>query len=149
VIDLRSAGRGSVLPVAAWPVLVRQGWRWHSRRRRLRLTQCGLPARRAENGDRPARNPAAGAAALDPEVIAQILAGRRRAPLEELTPRERDVLALMAEGRANAAIARRLLITEKGVSKHVTNIFVKLGLPPSDNDRRRVLAVLTYLNAPA
>ncbi len=63
-----------------------------------------------------------------------------------LTPREREVLALMAEGRSNAAIANRLFITEKAVSKHINNIFTKLGLPPSEDDNRRVLAVLAYLN---
>jgi DNA-binding NarL/FixJ family response regulator len=93
---------------------------------------------------------AGGGTAMDPEVIAQILSRRSRdAPLAELTPREHEVLALMAEGRTNAAIGRRLVITEKAVSKHVSNIFSKLGLPPSDDDHRRILAVLTYLNARA
>jgi DNA-binding NarL/FixJ family response regulator len=87
---------------------------------------------------------------MDPEVISQILARRsRRSPLAELTPREREVIALMAEGRTNAAIARRLAITSKAVSKHIAGIFAKLDLPPSDDDHRRVLAVLAYLNSNA
>jgi DNA-binding NarL/FixJ family response regulator len=89
-----------------------------------------------------------GGTAMDPEVVAQILARRsRRSPLAELTPREREVLALMAEGRANAAIARHLVITTKAVSKHIARIFAKLGLEQSDDDHRRVLAVLAYLNS--
>jgi DNA-binding NarL/FixJ family response regulator len=93
---------------------------------------------------------AGGGTAMDPEVISQILARRsRRTPLAELTPREREVLALMAEGRTNAAIARSLVITTKAVSKNIARIFDKLGLPPSDDDHRRVLAVLTYLNSNA
>ena len=92
---------------------------------------------------------AGGGTAMDPEVISQILArgAARRSPLAELTPRERDVLALMAEGRANAAIARRLTVTTKAVCKHIARIFDKLGLEPSDDDHRRVLAVLAYLNS--
>jgi DNA-binding NarL/FixJ family response regulator len=86
-----------------------------------------------------------GGSALDPEVVAQLLA-RSRHPLGELTPREREVLGHMAEGRSNAAIASRLFITEKAVGKHTNNIFSKLGLPPSEDDNRRVLAVLAYLN---
>jgi DNA-binding CsgD family transcriptional regulator len=79
---------------------------------------------------------------MDPEVISQILARRSaRTPLAELTPREREVLALMAEGRTNPAIARRMVITSKAVSKHIAGIFAKLGLPPSGDDHRRVLAV--------
>lgn len=94
------------------------------------------------------RRVAAGGTALDPEVVAQLLASRARdKPLGELTPREREVLALMAEGRSNAAIAGRLFVTEKAVSKHINNIFSKLGLPPSEDDNRRVLAALAYLNA--
>ena len=93
---------------------------------------------------------AGGGTAMDPEVISQILARRsRRTPLAELTPREREVLALMAEGRTNAAIARSLVITTKAVSKHIAHIFDKLGLPPSDDDHRPVLAVLAYLNSGA
>jgi DNA-binding NarL/FixJ family response regulator len=91
---------------------------------------------------------AAGGTAMDPEVITQILARRaRRSSLAGLTPREHEVLALMAEGRTNAAIARRLVVTSKAVSKHIASIFAKLGLPPSDDDHRRVLAVLAYLNS--
>jgi Response regulator containing a CheY-like receiver domain and an HTH DNA-binding domain len=90
---------------------------------------------------------AAGGTVMDPEVVAQLLtAGRQRDRLSVLTPRERDVLAVMAEGRSNSAIAARLVITEKAVSKHINNIFAKLDLPPSDDDHRRVLAVLAYLH---
>jgi DNA-binding NarL/FixJ family response regulator len=87
---------------------------------------------------------AAGGTAFDPEVVTQLLA--RREPLAGLTAREHDVLRHIAEGRSNAAIAARLFITEKVVSKHINNIFAKLGLPPSDDDNRRVLAVLAYLD---
>jgi len=94
------------------------------------------------------RQVAAGGTVMDPEVVAQLLARRATGePLGALTAREREVLGLMAEGRSNAAIAGRLFITEKAVSKHINNIFAKLGMPPSDDDNRRVLAVLTYLNA--
>jgi DNA-binding NarL/FixJ family response regulator len=89
-----------------------------------------------------------GGTAMDPEVISQILARRSRVtPLAALTPREREVLALMAEGRTNIAIARSLVITTKAVSKYIARIFAKLDLPPSDDDHRRVLAVLAYLNS--
>ena len=89
---------------------------------------------------------AAGGTALDPEVVSQLLAASRRAGgLAILTNREREVLALMAEGRSNRAIAARFAISERVVQKHVGNIFSKLGLPPSDADHRRVLAVLRYL----
>jgi DNA-binding NarL/FixJ family response regulator len=93
------------------------------------------------------RQVAAGGTAMDPEVIAQLLT-RQSAdqPVATLTPREREVLGLMAEGRSNAAIAARMFITEKAVSKHTNNIFARLGLPPSEDDNRRVLAVLAYLN---
>jgi DNA-binding NarL/FixJ family response regulator len=94
-----------------------------------------------------ARRVAAGGTVMDPEVISQLLASNaRNEPLGALTPREREVLSLMAEGRSNAAIAARMFVTEKAVSKHTNNIFAKLGLPPSEDDNRRVLAVLTYLN---
>jgi DNA-binding NarL/FixJ family response regulator len=94
------------------------------------------------------RQVAAGGTVMDPEVIAQLLARHERdKPLKELTARELEVLGLMAEGRSNAAVAGRLFVTEKAVSKHINNIFTKLGLPPSDDDNRRVLAVLAYLNA--
>jgi DNA-binding NarL/FixJ family response regulator len=90
---------------------------------------------------------AAGGTAMDPEVIAKLLArGSSREPLGRLSPREVEVLALMAEGRSNAAIAQRLVITERAVTKHTSNIFTKLDLPPSDDDNRRVLAVLAYLD---
>jgi DNA-binding NarL/FixJ family response regulator len=89
---------------------------------------------------------AGGGTALDPEVVTQLLgASRRREGLNRLTPRERQVLALMAEGRSNAAIAASLVITERAVEKHVTTILTKLDLPPTDADHRRVLAVLRYL----
>ncbi|WP_041832751.1 response regulator transcription factor [Actinoplanes sp. N902-109] len=91
------------------------------------------------------RRVATGGTAMDPEVVAQLLA--RREPLRALTVREREVLAEMAEGRSNAAIATKLFITEKAISKHINNIFMKLAMPPSDDDNRRVLAVLTYLNS--
>jgi len=91
------------------------------------------------------RRVAAGGTAMDPEVVAQLVAGRGSAKLEELTPRERDVLALMAEGRSNQGIARALVVTDGAVEKHVSSIFGKLGLPPSGDDHRRVLAVLSWL----
>jgi DNA-binding NarL/FixJ family response regulator len=92
------------------------------------------------------RRVAEGGSALDPSVV-QTLVGRRRKadPLDELTPREREVLELMAEGRSNQAIAERLFITLRAVEKHVTSIFTKLRLPATAEDHRRVLAVLTYL----
>jgi DNA-binding NarL/FixJ family response regulator len=89
-----------------------------------------------------------GGSALDPEVVMQML-GRRRIDdrLVQLTERDREVLALMAEGRPNQAIARRLVVTERAVEKHVTSIFDKLGLMPAAEDHRRVLAVLTFLRS--
>ncbi len=94
------------------------------------------------------RRVAAGGTAMDPEVIAQLLTrGSRDEPIQRLTPRESEVLGLMAEGRSNAAIASALFITEKAVSKHTNNIFTKLDLAPSEDDNRRVMAVLTYLSA--
>jgi DNA-binding NarL/FixJ family response regulator len=87
-----------------------------------------------------------GGTVLDPEVVSQLLVRRRRDdPLRDLTPRERQVLALMAEGGSNTAIARSLVVTEGAVEKHVRNIFTKLQLPPDDEQHRRVLAVLAYL----
>ena len=91
------------------------------------------------------RRVAAGGTALDPEVVRQLLV-RHRA-IDELTPRERQVLELMAEGRTNAAIARALVVTDRAIEKHVASIFGKLRLPPSQDDHRRVLAVLAWLNA--
>ncbi len=93
------------------------------------------------------RRVAAGGTVMDPEVVAQLLARQGEKPLSALTAREREVLALMAEGRSNAAIAARLYVTEKAVSKHINSIFSKLHLPPSDDDNRRVLAVLAHLNS--
>ncbi|MPZ94759.1 MAG: response regulator [Propionibacteriales bacterium] len=91
---------------------------------------------------------AAGGSALDPEVVARLLAVRRE-PASPLTPREAEVLALMAEGRTNAGIARRLWLTARTVETHVSSIMAKLGLSASDDDHRRVLAVLAYLDAAA
>jgi DNA-binding NarL/FixJ family response regulator len=93
------------------------------------------------------RTVAAGGTVMDPEVVSKLLGRRSRdEPISRLSGRERDVLALMAEGRSNAAIAQRLFVTEKAVSKHTTSIFTKLGLAPSEDDNRRVLAVLAFLN---
>ena len=92
------------------------------------------------------RRVALGGAALDPEVVTQLLVrSGKQDPLEQLSPREREVLGLMAEGRTNGLIAEALVVTEGAVEKHVTNIFNKLGLPPADQAHRRVLAVLRYL----
>jgi DNA-binding NarL/FixJ family response regulator len=93
---------------------------------------------------------AAGGTALDPEVVAQLLIRRRSDPIERLTPREKEVLGLMAEGRSNAGIATALVVSDSAVAKHINNIFAKLDLAESpDNDHRRVMAVLRYLrNSP-
>lgn len=92
------------------------------------------------------RRVGAGGTALDPEVVAQLLVrARRQDPLERLTRREREVLALMAEGRSNPAIARALVVSDKAVEKHVGNILTKLDLPPDEDDHRRVLAVLQWM----
>jgi DNA-binding NarL/FixJ family response regulator len=91
------------------------------------------------------RRVAAGGTVLDPEVVAALMARQREEPLDRLTPREREVLALMAEGRSNAAIAVALYVTEKAVAKHTNNIFTKLDLPLAPDDNRRVLAVLAWL----
>ncbi|MET8332718.1 response regulator transcription factor [Streptosporangium canum] len=92
------------------------------------------------------RRVASGGMVIDPEVIAQLLSRHRRDdPLESLTVREREVLALMAEGRSNAAVAARLAVTDGAVEKHISGIFGKLGLEPASDDHRRVLAVLAYL----
>ena len=94
------------------------------------------------------RRVAGGGSALDPEVVALLLGRRRREdPLEGLTAREREVLGLMAEGRTNTAIARALVVTPGAVEKHISNIFSKLDLPATDDDHRRVLAVLAFLNS--
>jgi DNA-binding NarL/FixJ family response regulator len=91
------------------------------------------------------RTVARGGTVMDPEVVAKLLT-RRSNQVTRLSDREREVLALMAEGRSNSAIAQRLFVSEKAVSKHCTSIFVKLDLPPSEDDNRRVLAVLAYLD---
>ena len=94
------------------------------------------------------RTVARGGTVMDPEVVAKLLARRAsQQPIARLTSREREVLGLMAEGRSNSAIAQRLVVSEKAVSKHCTSIFAKLDLPPSDDDNRRVLAVLAYLDS--
>ncbi|MFE6974709.1 response regulator transcription factor [Streptomyces sp. NPDC057682] len=92
------------------------------------------------------RRVAAGETVMDPEVIAQLLAPRAHDPLASLTPREGEVLALMAQGLDNTTLAERLVITENAVHKHIGNIFAKLGLSPADTGHRRVLAVLTHLS---
>ncbi|GAA4255338.1 response regulator transcription factor [Dactylosporangium darangshiense] len=93
------------------------------------------------------RRVADGGTVMDPQVVAVLLARRPQAgPLDALTAREREVLGLMAEGRSNAAIAGRLFVTDKAISKHINSIFTKLGMPPSDDDNRRVMAVLAYLD---
>jgi DNA-binding NarL/FixJ family response regulator len=88
-----------------------------------------------------------GGSALDPEVVSLMLGRKRDEPLGELTPREREVLSLMAEGLSNHAIAERLVVTERAIEKHVTSIFGKLRLPPTGDTHRRVLAVLAYMRA--
>jgi DNA-binding NarL/FixJ family response regulator len=93
------------------------------------------------------RRVAEGGSALDPSVVSQLVGRRRDDPLADLTPREREVLSLMAEGRSNQGIAERLVITERAVEKHVTSIFGKLRLPAASADHRRVLAVLAYLRS--
>ena len=106
---------------------------------------------RVWDGDRFAeavRRVAEGGSALDPEVVSHMLGRRRiKEPLEELTPREYDVLTLMAEGRSNQAIAEKLVISGRAVEKHVTSIFIKLKLAPAPEDHRRVLAVLAFLRS--
>jgi DNA-binding NarL/FixJ family response regulator len=92
------------------------------------------------------RRVAAGATVLDPEVVATVMARRRDEPLDRLSPREREVLGLMAEGRSNAAIAAHLSVTEKAVAKHINSIFTKLDLPIDEDDHRRVRAVLAWLH---
>ena len=94
------------------------------------------------------RRVAAGDTVVDPLVVRQLLR-RNRSPLERLSPREHEVLALMAEGRSNTAIARTLVLSEAAVAKNITGVFTKLGLPPADDDNRRILAVLAYLRGGA
>ncbi|MGW7820081.1 response regulator [Streptomyces puniciscabiei] len=91
------------------------------------------------------RRVAAGGTALDPQVVSQLLVRRHSGPLDRLTPREREVLELMAGGRSNAGIAGQLVVSESAVAKHINNIFAKLDLPKADADHRRVLAVLSFL----
>jgi DNA-binding NarL/FixJ family response regulator len=92
------------------------------------------------------RRVAAGGSALDPQIIVSLLANTRRdGPLGSLSPREREVLALVAEGRSNKAIGEELALSQRGVQKHVTAVFTKLGVPAGENDNRRILAVLAYL----
>jgi DNA-binding NarL/FixJ family response regulator len=107
-----------------------------------------LKDRVADVGDFVAalRRVAEGGTALDPEVVSQLLLRGRRDPLDRLTPREHEVLRLMAEGRSNAAIAQALVITDSAVAKHINSIFTKLDLPPDEGDHRRVLAVLRFLD---
>jgi len=93
------------------------------------------------------RRVAAGGTALDPEVVAQLLVRRHDDPMDRLTPREQQVLKLMAEGRSNAGIVEILKVSPSAVEKYVTNIFIKLDLPPTTTDHRRVLAVLKYLGS--
>jgi DNA-binding NarL/FixJ family response regulator len=93
------------------------------------------------------RTIAAGGTVLDPEVVAQLLVTRRADPLAALTPRERAVLSLMAEGRSNAAIAKQLVVSDGAVEKHISNIFAKINLPDLGSDNRRVLAVLAWLKS--
>jgi DNA-binding NarL/FixJ family response regulator len=109
-----------------------------------------LKDRVADVGDfvRAVQRVGEGGTALDPEVVSHLLARtRRRDPLASLTPRETEVLQLMAEGRSNGAIAAALVVSDGAVEKHVSSIFSKLDLPPADTDHRRVLAVLRYLDA--
>lgn len=106
-----------------------------------------LKDRVADVGDFVAalRRVAGGGTALDPEVVAQLLVRKRSDPLDRLTPREHEVMRLMAEGRSNAAIAQTLVITDSAVAKHINSIFAKLDLHPGEGDHRRVLAVLRFL----
>src|SRR3954467_8652001 len=108
-----------------------------------------LKDRVADIGDFTAavRRVAAGGSALDPSIVSLLVGRRRGSALDEVTPRELEVLELMAEGRSNKAIAERMVVTERAVEKHVTSIFAKLRLPTSSEDHRRVLAVLTYLQS--
>jgi DNA-binding NarL/FixJ family response regulator len=95
------------------------------------------------------RRVAAGGTVLDPDVVSQLLVRRRSDPLDRLTPREQEVLRLMAEGRSNTGITEELRVSHSAVEKYISNIFTKLDLPPTDTDHRRVLAVLRFLKSPA
>ena len=109
-----------------------------------------LKERVADVGDfvAAAERIANGETVLDPDVVAQLMTRtRRREPISTLTPREREVLALMAEGRSNAGIAKSLVVSDGAVEKHISSIFLKLGLAPTDSEHRRVLAVLSYLRS--
>jgi DNA-binding NarL/FixJ family response regulator len=137
------------------PVLVLSQYVEQLYARELLADQAGavgyLLKDRVFNDDRFAdaiRTVAAGGTVMDPEVVAKLLGRRARdEPITRLTPREREVLELMAQGRSNSAIAQRLFISEKAVGKHSTSIFTKLDLAQSTDDNRRVLAVLAFLNA--
>jgi DNA-binding NarL/FixJ family response regulator len=141
--------------VAGLPVLVLSQYVEQLYARELLADQAGavgyLLKDRVFNDDRfvdAIRTVAGGGTVMDPEVISKLLGRRaREEPITRLTAREREVLELMAEGRSNSAIAQRLFITEKAVGKHSTNIFAKLDLAPSNDDNRRVLAVLAFLNS--
>jgi DNA-binding NarL/FixJ family response regulator len=141
--------------VPGLPVLVLSQYVEQLYARELLADQAGgvgyLLKDRVFNDDRfveAIRAVAGGGTVMDPEVISKLLGRRARdEPITRLTAREREVLELMAEGRSNSAIAQRLFITEKAVGKHSTSIFMKLDLAPSNDDNRRVLAVLAFLNS--
>ena len=141
--------------VAGLPVLILSQYVEQLYARELLADQAGavgyLLKDRVFNDDRfvdAIRTVAGGGTVMDPEVISKLLGRRARdEPITRLTAREREVLELMAEGRSNSAIAQRLFISEKAVGKHSTNIFTKLDLAPSNDDNRRVLAVLAFLNS--
>jgi DNA-binding NarL/FixJ family response regulator len=141
--------------VAGLPVLVLSQYVEQLYARELLADQAGavgyLLKDRVFNDDRfvdAIRTVAGGGTVMDPEVISKLLGRRARdEPITRLTAREREVLELMAEGRSNSAIAQRLFISEKAVGKHSTSIFAKLDLSPSNDDNRRVLAVLAFLNS--
>jgi len=163
VVDVRLpptfTDEGLVAAVAArkempgLPVLVLSQYVEQLYARELLADQCGgvgyLLKDRVGNVEEfvaAVRRVAAGGTAMDAEVVGQLV-GRRSTPLTTLTPREREVLELVAEGRSNTAIAATLFVSEKAVGKHISSIFGKLDLPPSDDDNRRVRAVLAYLQA--
>jgi DNA-binding NarL/FixJ family response regulator len=141
--------------VAGLPVLVLSQYVEQLYARELLADQAGavgyLLKDRVFNDDRfvdAIRTVAGGGTVMDPEVISKLLSRRaREEPITRLTAREREVLELMAEGRSNSAIAQRLFVSEKAVGKHSTSIFAKLDLAPSNDDNRRVLAVLAFLNS--